>query len=142
MKSKVVFLSMLIALLSPSIMWASEKIRITEHRDEKGKSTFYSTTSEVLTRSPSWDATGNPPLSLGDAITKAKDWMKTKYPSFKAQEVENISLGKIWDQEIKNRWYYTIALQARATIDGVDTDKYFSVILLLDGSIVEPSETE
>ena len=132
----------LMILHAPSSIMASEKVGITEHRDEKGKSTFYSTTTEVLSRSPSWDSTGNPPLSLGDATIKARNWIKTKYPSFKTEDVENISLGKIWNQEIKNRWYYTISLRARATVDGIETENFFSVIVLLDGNIIDPSEKE
>ena len=142
MRRIFVFLGMLFVLLSPPIGRASERIGITEHRDEKGKNTYYSTSPELLSRSPSWDLTGNPPLSIEAAVTKAKEWIRTRYPSFIPEEVVNISLGRIYEPEIGNRWYYTVSLQARTTTDGVDTEKFFSVIVLLDGSVVEPSDSK
>jgi len=72
-------------------------------------------------------------------VGKATEWIKNRNKKFTEWDIVSISLGKIWDSEIKNKWYYSISVNGTVDVDGIKANSFFSVIVLMDGTIVEPT---
>lgn len=142
MNNRLITLLGICLALQTTLLHASEKVRITEHHDVDGTRTFWFTTKAALSKCPEWDMSQDPPLSIPSAIQKAKSWISLKYKSFNADDVSHLSIGKIWEEDVKNRWYYTIGIQGKANVDGISAHKHFSVIILMSGEVVEPAEKE
>jgi len=128
---------LLFALASKGI--AGDTVRLTEHIDEHGKRTVYNTTKAILEKSPSWKIDKEPPFPIHKAVAIAEHWIKEKYPKFTDVHIVYISISPIGDPKYKNKWYYSIAAQAGADLDGISASSYFSVMVLMDGSVVGPS---
>ena len=118
---------------------AGDTVLLTEHIDENGKRTAFVTTKDVIEKSPSWKLDKEPPLPIHKAIQIADKWIKTKYPKFTAFNIISVSISKIWEHKQKDKWYYTISTAASADVDGISAHTYFSVIVLMDGTVVGPS---
>lgn len=121
---------------------ADERVRITEHRDASGKSTYWFITQEGLTNIPEWKVDGPLPLPVEKAVAKATEWIKKRNAKFTEWDIVSISLGKIWDSDIKNRWYYSVSVNGTVDVDGIKANSFFSIIILMDGTIVEPTDKE
>ena len=119
---------------------AEGRVRITEHVDADGKSTFWYITPERLAKLPAWKTDAPLPLPIEKAIAQATAWIKLRHAKFTEWEIVTVSLGKIWDSDTKNRWYYSVSVNGTANVDGVRASSFFSVIVLMDGSVVEPTE--
>ncbi len=118
---------------------ANERVRITEHLDANGKSTCWYITQERLAQIPEWRPDVSLPLPVEKAVGKATEWIKNRNKKFTEWDIVSISLGKIWDSEIKNKWYYSISVNGTVDVDGIKANSFFSVIVLMDGTIVEPT---
>lgn len=118
------------------------RINITQSTDEKGKTTYFMVSNEMVAKCPAWNEEQEPPLSIRQAITKARDWVKKKYPAFSVSNVNSVCMGKIWEHKILDRWYYSIGIEGRVAVNGIDAIKHFEIVVLMDGSIVEPSDKE
>ncbi|HUL01420.1 MAG TPA: hypothetical protein VLX29_11310 [Nitrospirota bacterium] len=126
-------------ILISTVAVAGETVRLTEHIDEHGKRTVFVTTKKILEKCPTWKLDKEPPLPIYKAVGLAQEWIKKKYPKFTAVQIVSISLSPIWEHEYKDRWYYSVTAQASADLDGVTANSYFSVMVLMDGTIVGPS---
>ena len=131
-------LSILIIFVFTGNGIASEIVQITDHIDENHNRISYRTTKEILGKCPDWKLDKEPPLPVSTATEIANTWIKKKYPKFNKFSIAAITLSKIWDREYQNKWYYSISVNAFADIDGINTRSFFSVIILMDGSVVEP----
>jgi hypothetical protein len=121
---------------------AGELVRITEHRDANGKSTYWFIKQERLSKIPEWKVDGPLPLPVEKAVAKATEWIKKRNAKFTEWDIVSISLGKIWDSDTKNRWYYSVSVNGTVVVDGIKANSFFSVIILMDGTIVEPTGKE
>ncbi len=121
---------------------AGGRVRITEHIDADNKSTYWFITQEALTNIPEWKVDGPLPLPVEKAVAKAMEWIKKRNAKFTEWAVASISLGKIWDSDLKNRWYYSVSVNGTVDVDGIKANSYLSVIILMDGTIVEPTDKE
>ncbi len=117
---------------------AREVVNLTMYTDENGKTTVFETTQDVLERCPAWKMDQEPPLPIYKAVELATQLMKEKYPKFTDFDINSISLSKIWDQKYQDRWYYSIGVNANADLDGIKANSYFNVLVLMDGTVVEP----
>lgn len=126
-------------ILFSTVVMAGETVRLTEHVDEHGKRTAYVTTRIILEKCPTWKLDKEPPLPIYKAVGLAQEWIKKKHSKFSSVHTANISLSPIWDHDFKDRWYYTVTSEASADLDGITANSYFSILVLMDGSIVEPS---
>ncbi len=118
-------------------------IEITHHVDVDGTKTYYKTTDKILATSPVWrPGDGNPPLSIDAAVKSATKWVSEKHPSFRFHNIACISLGSIWDSDLKDRWHYTVSINMKADVDGVQVNRFFHVIVLMNGEIVPPNVPE
>jgi len=132
-------ISIICVILFSTVSMAGERVRVTEHVDEHGKRTVFFTTKQVLEKCPAWKLDKEPPFPTYKAVGLAQAWIKKKYPKFSSVHTATISISPIWDNDFRDRWYYTVTSEASADLDGVTANSYFSVIVLMDGTIVEPS---
>lgn len=91
-----------------------------------------------ITASPSWSpAEGdNPPMSIGEALTKLRDWT-SKDSRYADLQIHEIKLTPIHEYENKLRWYYLIQVRPHKHAKG--KPRYFAV--MFNGAVV-PAITE
>lgn len=128
-----------LALGCAMVVKADARVMITEHRDVNGKSTYWHITQERLAQTPEWKPDVSLPLPVEKAAGKATEWLKKRTTKFTEWDIVSISLGKIWDSEIKNKWYYSVSVNGTVQVDGIKANSFFSVIVLMDGTVVEPT---
>jgi hypothetical protein len=92
-----------------------------------------------------WRSTAEPPpLSIAEATLLASDEIARRYSELSELEMESIRMNRVINRpEYSDLWYYVIRFSpppfyARV----VGEDAYFEVVLLMDGSIVEPIRTD
>jgi len=121
---------------------ASERIRVTESRDENGKSTYWFITKERLSKIPELDTRSPLPLPVENAVSKATEWIEARHAKFTEWDLASIGLSKIWDSDLKNRWFYNISMSGTIDVDGIKACSCFFVVILMDGTIVKSTEKE
>lgn len=135
-----VLMFVLLPLLVATAASAGDRVQLMVNTDEAGRRSYYMADAATLEKCPSWDLKVEPPLPVTEAVAKAKDWLKRKQASFLIDDVTSIGLMKIWATGVKDKWCYSIHFQGRASVDGIPGDKNFLVVVLMDGSIVQPSD--
>ena len=97
----------------------------------------YEATVETIRNSPDWNGIGEPPLGIAKATDAAIKYFIPKYPDAQ-YDVDVVLLQRILSINTINRWFYKIDIRYAVIINGVITPKSTSVIMLLDGNIIEP----
>ncbi|MBN2418725.1 MAG: hypothetical protein JXL81_05025 [Deltaproteobacteria bacterium] len=113
-------------------------IHMGAYSDANGISTVFCASYEDVEDSPEWDGNSeNLPLSISEAMAIAKKWIKDNNPKLDDFEARNISIVRIGDSRIKNRWYFSIDFEA--ILDGRTLfGSPFVVKILMNGLVVEP----
>ena len=97
----------------------------------------YEATVDTIRNSPNWGGIGEPPLGIAKATDAAIKYFIPKYPDAQ-YDVDAVMLQRIPSINTINRWFYKIDIRYAVKINGVITPKSTSVIMLLDGNIIEP----
>ena len=118
---------------------AADVVKLTESIDEHGKRIEYVTTTNVLEKCPTWTVDKEPPYPIHKAIDVARQWIKKRYPKFTSYKIVNISIRPIWDLSFKERWYYGVTVNAAADLDGVSASSVFNILVLMNGTVIEPT---
>lgn len=101
----------------------------------------YSVPSEKAARLQRWETTiKEPPLTLQAAVKHAEAWYHNRYPDIPGWQPVSISLSSSNRKDKNYVWYYVIMLQPLDTAAYETTDD--TVMILMDGSIVEPKPKE
>ena len=109
--------------------------------DANGVSTLFCASYDDVVDSPEWDGSTDPlPLSISQAVEIGRKWMKDNNPKLDDFEVRTISINRVGDSRIKNRWYYSIEFQAVVSGRTLYGSPFF-VKILMNGVVVE-SEIE
>lgn len=117
---------------------AKAAIVLTEHTDVDGTRYVYRVTEDVIRETPSWDGISqDPPLSISDAVRSALVFVKQNHADCGILSLEHISLGRVYDSQITNHWYYCISIVGRKAEDRY-WRKSFTVVLLMNGKVVSP----
>lgn len=136
---KIIALSFVLLVMLASKGLACNTVRLTEHIDEHGKRTVYEAAKTDVEKSPFWKLDKEPPLPVHKAVAIAKQWIREKYPKFTDVHIFSVSLSPIGDFKYKDKWYYSITAKAAADLDGITASSFFSVMVLMDGTVVGPS---
>ena len=102
-----------------------------------GPNLVYEATVETIRNSPKWDGIGEPPLGIAKATDAAIKYFIPIYPDAQ-YEVDAVMLQRIPSINTINCWFYKIDIRYTIIINGVITPKSTSVMMLLDGNIIEP----
>lgn len=133
-------------MLTAITLRAGDTRELASDRDGDGKKTFsYVVNSSIFDHQPKWKAGTQPcPLSLERALGIAFKWIgKQKWKD--GVYLRYISLAYVTNTNFQN-WYYTFSFDPRVfdespSSHGVSRAKHpSSIIVLLDGSIVEPKD--
>lgn len=101
----------------------------------------YSVPREKAARLQRWETTiKEPPLTLQAAIKHAEAWYHSRYPDVRGWQPVSISLSSSNRKDKNYVWYYTIMLQPLDPAAYRTTDD--TVMILMDGSVVEPKPKE
>lgn len=111
----------------------TNRVMLLESRSD-GKTQYYMVSHEVLAKCPKWDAATEPPLAISQAVTRAKEWLKGRFPRCTVHEANSITL----EQFAPSLWFYRIEVGRHGPTNIVC--RTVTVIVLMDGSVVEPSE--
>ena len=104
----------------------------------------YYVTLERLSATPPWtfDPLQPPALTLAESSQKASDWVRNKYPTASKLQPLAFSLNRVKHSSVENRWFYMFEYdvsglpEASAQFLG-----RLMVLVLLDGTVVEPETT-
>lgn len=136
---KAIFISLLLVVAVTSRVFASDVVMLTEIIDEQGKRSVYNVSKAWLNKTPSWNLDKEPPFPVHKAAAVAEHWIKERHPKFTKTRIASVSLSPLWEEKFKDKWYYSVAMQAGADLDGVTASSFFNVILLMDGTVVAPT---
>jgi hypothetical protein len=121
---------------------ADEVVYLMDYTDQNGNRITYETTKETLERCPVWKMEEEVPFPIHKAVEVTTRWAKEKYPNFTDFDIVNISLCQMWEEKHKGTWYYNISINANVDLNGINANSYFSVLVLMDGTIVEPRSSK
>jgi TonB family protein len=112
-----------------------QNVAIMRRASADGATTIWDVTRERFDRQPSWrpDAGTPPPLSLADALQTANDWVQKREGRTNSTLMQSASLLRLNGLQ----WYYRVdyALQ---TTTAANASERVTVVVLLDGTVVEP----
>jgi TonB family protein len=97
----------------------------------------YEISQERASGLPRWDqrAGSEPPLSMGVARRAAEAWLTARAPEIKTLELTSLSLLNLNPAGV---WHYRLTFDPLVGGRRLSGGRDFTVVVLLDGSIVEP----
>ena len=142
---KTILLFFIVSLLLVNFAYARgdcDGVHMGSHSDMNGVSTLFCASYDSVMKTPEWDGNSDTlPLKLSEAIAIGQKWLKKAYPKLDDFQIREISISRVGNSEIKDRWYYSFDFQA---VVGCRTlfGSPFIVKILMDGSVVEPKITK
>jgi hypothetical protein len=113
-------------------------VHMGSHTDMNGVETLFCASYDSVMKSPEWDGKSDtPPLNIAEAISIGQKWLKKENPKLDVFQIREISISRVGNSEIKDRWYYSLDFQAVVggrTLYGSP----FNAVILMDGTIVKP----
>ena len=130
--------SLLLCLLLSPFGARAESSLLLYSASGDGKSFEYAIPISRAATLPAWKAQAQVlPLSVNDAIAKARVWVRSKNPKFEAFVPNDVSIKRSASSEFGDVWYYSIGFDG--VVGGVRMYSWSLVaVVLMDGSIVEP----
>jgi TonB family protein len=97
----------------------------------------YEISPERASALPRWDerAGSEPPLSMGEARKAAEAWLTSRAPEAKTLELTSLNLLNLNPAGV---WHYRLTFDPLVGGRRLSGGRDFTVVVLLDGSIVEP----
>ncbi len=138
---KTILLTLVFSLVFIDFAFARgdcEGVHMGSHTDMNGVQTLFCASYDSVMKTPEWDGKSDtPPLKLSEAMTIGQSWLKKENPKFEDFQIREISISRVGNSEIKDRWYYSLDFQA---IVGGRTlyGSPFNAVILMDGTLVEP----
>lgn len=109
-----------------------QNVTILRRTNTDGTSVVWEVTRDRLDRQPAWQPDAAPALSLADAIRTANEWIQKSHARSTPGLMQSASLLKFG-----GTWYYRIEY-AMVPVTAANASDRVTVIVLLDGSVVEP----
>lgn len=97
---------------------------------------------EDVEASPEWEGKGLPPLSMEAAAVAALEALREAYPLFPTQELEEITMAKVYHHGLENRWMYHVRVKAKGRLAHVTVETDFQASVLMDGTVIVPQLVE
>lgn len=118
---------------------AQQSVVTLSHVGHDGKDTIHSISVTEAQKLPAWDPEGGQPapLALNTAIKLGREWLKKKNPQVHDFAVTTISVERVEDDSIRNRWFYNVEFVS--IIGGHENflGRFWAVVLM-NGTVVEP----
>lgn len=137
--SRLAILFVLALGVAPAFAGSCEDFPIYSVRDMDGTQHAIVVSGKKIENTPSWTpGSGEPPLSLSDAISKALAWAKKTYTRFDNVLIEDIEVRR-YGCSSQNRWYYLVAFAPVIEGGSVRGIGYFAAVLM-DGTVIGPQK--
>jgi len=110
----------------------------TSYEDDGGEIGWYVSDVQFM-KTPEWkfDGESSAPLGMPSAYQSAYGWLKKTFPKMSGFKVRSYGLSTAGSSRAPNRWYYTFDFVG--DLDGSTVmNSRFSVMVLMDGSVIEP----
>ena len=114
----------------------------TSYEEDGGEIGWYVSDTQFM-KTPEWkfDGQSSPPLGMPSAYQNAYTWLKKSFPKMSGFKVRSYGLSTAGSSRAPNRWYYTFDFVG--DFDGsMVMNSRFSVMVLMDGSIIEPRKVK
>ncbi len=115
-------------------------VQIAMYTDEMGVVYKVEADPTAVFMTPKWSGKGEPPLSIGAATEKVIAWIKETYPEFTVVIPETITMQRIFNHGLDDRWVYTVSVRVVGKLGPVDVKYQYQVAVLLDGTVVMPKK--
>jgi len=140
-KMKHGVLAILMAAICGLASAATHEHPIRTSYEEDGREIGWYVSDSQFLKTPEWkfDGRTDPPLSMPVAYSRAYGWLQKAFPKMSSFRLRSYGLSTAGSSRAPNRWYYTFDFFG--DMDGSTvTNSKFSVMVLMDGTIVEPRE--
>lgn len=145
MKKFPYFVSLLVLLVCSSGTFAQDKKQSSEEpfiftswsttRNYAGNKYVFALSVDDLAGTSSWEPTsGEPPLSIGDALAAGRSALPRFVNDLEKWEVDSVELVKVFP----GKWVYDISLSAPSLKDARNQPARFTILVKMDGLIFEP----
>ena len=114
----------------------------SSYEDDGSQIGWYVSDDQFL-KMPEWkfDPKSPAPLDLSTAHQRAHEWLKKSFPKMSSFKLRSYSLSTSGNSRASNRWYYTFDFFG--DLDGsMVMNSRFSVMVLMDGTVVEPRKVK
>ena len=111
--------------------------------EEDGREIGWYVSDSQFLKTPEWkfDGRSEPPLSMPVAYSRAYGWVQKAFPKMSSFRLRSYELSTAGSSRVQNRWYYTFDFFGE--LDGSTvTNSKFSVMVLMDGTIIEPRQEQ
>lgn len=108
---------------------------------EDGREIGWYVSDSQFMKTPEWkfDGRTDPPLAMPDAYSRAYAWLQNTFPKMSSFRLHSYELSTAGSSRVQNRWYYMFDFFGDMDGSTVSNSK-FSVMVLMDGTVVEPRE--
>ena len=112
-----------------------QNVAILRRASADGVTTIWDVARERFDRQPTWrpDAGTPPPLSVADALQAANDWIQKRESRTSSTLMQSASLQRLSGLQ----WYYRVEYAQQTATPSSASDRV-TVVVLLDGTVVEP----
>lgn len=129
----------------PAVL-AGPMVLVTVTTGQDGTRYRYEISRERAEALPQWNqrTAPEPPLSISAATKAAESWLTSRIPEVKTFDVSSLFFAKVFSSvptdpcRIAGCWYYRIAFDPVVGGRRLNAGGDFTVVVLLDGSVVEP----
>ena len=131
---------------APLAVLAGPMVLVTVTTGQDGTRYRYEISKERAEALPQWNqrAAPEPPLSMSAATKAAESWLTSRIPEVKTFDVGSLFFAKVFPSaptdpcRIPGCWYYRITFDPVVGGRRLNAGGDFTVVVLLDGSVVEP----
>jgi hypothetical protein len=135
---KILCIALLLIASSASAAPSSEYAIRSTHT-ESGEEIAWYVSDARLSSTPEWkfDARTGVPLPMPAAYERANTWLKSSFPKIGSFRLRSYTVASSGNSLAPNRWYYVFDFVGDVDGSTVSNAK-FSVMVLMDGTVVEP----
>jgi hypothetical protein len=136
----VILVTFGLAISSPALAGAGdEAVLLLESSNHEGVPSYFRAPPETVDASPQWNPEKDvPPLTVVQAISIARKTLAATSGDATYQ-LQSINLMLV-QRPNGDRWYYCVSLFASPRRESLDRVRSNDVVILLDGTVVQPSE--
>ena len=131
---RTVCIGVLLSTLFVTNLLAQEFL-LTKYVDSNGRKLAFNIEQSKLRNYPEWNADSPIPLELHKAVEIAKSWANKRHENNFKFQASQILLQRLTE---KNCWYFMVMLTAYTKTNDILVPSNEIVVVLLDGSVVEP----
>jgi hypothetical protein len=139
MKAIFTLLTLLLMLVSSSIAEDPTLVMLGRERCSNGREYLYELDGSKIAGLPTWHPESDrpAPVSLKPACQIGRATLKARHPAIDEFEITRVAISEMVSTKRLGSWYYSLNYVGKRDGQSVPSRGFF-VVLLMDGSSVEP----